>query len=72
MTEDGELVSWKGFGVGKPTGPGFAASFGVCGAMQTSSERHAHLNGVASVGEYEVDSEGNYSWRLWEWKVAGA
>ena len=26
MTDGGELVAWKGFGVGKPTGPGFAAS----------------------------------------------
>jgi hypothetical protein len=68
MTDDGEMLSWKGFGVGKPTGPGFAASFGVCGSIQASSERFRHLNGVATVGEYEIDEAGAYHWTLWEWK----
>lgn len=67
MTDEGEVLSWKGFGVGKPTGPGFSASFGCAGSIQTSSERLAHLNGVVSIGEYEVDAEGNYHWTLWEW-----
>jgi hypothetical protein len=71
MTEEGELLSWKGFGVGHSTGPGFSASFGVCGAIQTSSAKLAHLNGVAAVGEYQIDEEGGYRWTLWEWKGAG-
>jgi hypothetical protein len=66
MTDDGELLSWKGFGVGKPTGPGFSASFAPCGSIQTSSERFAHLNGVSTIGEYEVDEAGNYHWTMWE------
>jgi len=70
MTDEGELLSWKGFGVGRPTGSGLAASFGVCGAVQTSASKLAHLNGVATVGEYTVDEDGNYRWTLWEWKGA--
>ena len=34
MTDDGEVLSWKGFGAGRKTGPGFAASFGVCGVIE--------------------------------------
>jgi hypothetical protein len=71
MTDDGEMASWKGFGVGKSTGPGFAASFGAAGAIQTSSERLAPLTGVATVVEYEVDAEGNYHWTMWEWTGQG-
>ena len=71
MTDEGETLSWKGFGVGKKTGSGFAASFGCAGAIQTSSERLAHLNGVVAIGEYEVDAEGNYHWILWEWTGQG-
>jgi hypothetical protein len=68
MTDVGDVLSWKGFGVGKPTGPGFSVSFGACGAFQTSSERFMHLNRVATVAEYDVDEQGNYHWTLWEWK----
>jgi len=70
MTDDGEVVSLKGFAIGKPTGPGFSASYAVCGAIQPAAERFAHLNGVALVGEYDVDEQGNYHWTLWEWKAA--
>jgi hypothetical protein len=31
----------------------------------------AHLNGAASIGEYEIDEEGNYHYTLWEWTGAG-
>lgn len=71
MTDDGELLSWKGFGVGRPTGPGYSASWAACGSVQTSSERFAHLAGVAILAEYEVDEQGNYHWTAWEWKGPG-
>lgn len=70
MTDEGDVLSWKGFGVGRPTGPGFSARFAVAGAIQTSSERYAGLAGSALVGEYNVDEQGNYTWTLWEWKAA--
>lgn len=70
VTDDGEMLSWTGFGTGKPTGPGFAASYAVCGTVTTSSQRFARLAGVALVGEYDVDDQGNYHWTLWEWKAS--
>ena len=70
MTDQGEVLSWKGFGVGRPAGPGFAASYAVCGAIQSDSATYAHLAGIALVGEYQVDETGNYTWKLWEWKQA--
>lgn len=70
MTDQGEVLSWKGFGVGRPTGPGFSASFAVCGAIQSDSATYAHLAAMALVGEYQIDEAGNYTWTLWEWKQA--
>jgi len=72
MTDDGEMLSWKGFGTGRPTGPGFAASYAVCGTIDTNSERFASLRGISLVGEYDVDSQGNYHWTLWEWRPSAA
>jgi hypothetical protein len=69
-TPEGERLWWKGFGVGKLTGEGFSASFAPCGCIQTSAQRFARLNGVATIGEYDTDAEGNYHWRIWEWKPA--
>ena len=68
MTADGEMATWTGFGVGRPTGKGFAASFRGGGSFQTTAEKLARLNGVATVAEYEVDEDGNYSYKEWEWK----
>ena len=68
LTNDGESARWSGFGVGHPTGPPPAGHVGVCGSVQTESQRLARLNSVATVVEYDVDTEGNYNWTLWEWK----
>jgi hypothetical protein len=68
MTEDGEICTWKGFGVGRPTGVGGAGSYAVCGAFETNSQKLAPLNGVASVVEFETDDNGNYHWIAYEWK----
>ncbi len=70
LLTDGEMVAWKGFGVGKPTGPGFSSSWAVAGSIQTSSQKMARLNSVATVVEYEVEEDGSYRWKLWEWTGA--
>ncbi len=72
LTDDGETVSWKGFGVGRPTGPGFSSSWGVAGSAQTASQKMARLNAVATVVEYEVEEDGSYRWKLWEWTGAAS
>jgi hypothetical protein len=68
MTKEGEVVSWTGSGVGKPTGRGAAIRFSYSLAFQTSSQRLARLNSVLGVGEYEADENGNTHDKLWEWK----
>jgi hypothetical protein len=68
LTNAGENVLWRGFGVGRPTGPPPAGHFAVCGWAQTESQSLIRINSVATVIEYDVDAEGNYHWTLWEWK----
>jgi hypothetical protein len=72
VTDDGEMLSWNGFGTGKATGPGYSASYAVCGTINSGSARFAHLNGIALVGEYDVDEQGNYHWTLWEWRPSAS
>ncbi|MFQ5929853.1 MAG: hypothetical protein ACE5MK_09140 [Acidobacteriota bacterium] len=67
-TKDGETATWKGQGVGKPTGQGSAASWRGAIYYQTSSQELAHLNEIAALFEYEVDEKGNTQAKLWEWK----
>jgi hypothetical protein len=70
MADDGELAPWVGGGVGRPTGPGYAASYGVYGAFRGASGKLARLDGVATVFEYEVTEDGSYRWTAWEWTGA--
>jgi hypothetical protein len=70
ITDDGEMAPWIGGGVGRPTGPGFAASYGVTGSFQTASTKLARLNGVVTAIEYEVEADGSYRWTAWEWTGA--
>ena len=44
--------------------------WGVAGSAQTASEKLGRLNAVATVVEYEVEEDGSYSWKLWEWTGA--
>ncbi len=68
MTRDGDMAVWTGIGVGRLTGKGHAASYRAAGTFQTTAEKLMRLNGVATVLEYEVDEDGNYSYQEWEWK----
>ena len=68
LTEDGEICTWKGFGVGRPTGIHGAGSFAVCGVFETKSQKLSRLNTVACIVEYELDDNGNYHWMAYEWK----
>ena len=33
-------------------------------------QKMARLNSVATIVEYEVEEDGSYRWKLWEWKGA--
>jgi hypothetical protein len=67
LTASGDMLPWSGFGVGLPTGPAPAASFGVCGAFNATTERFPQLTRVTTAIEYEVTADGSYEWTAWEW-----
>jgi hypothetical protein len=68
MSSDGSAV-WKGSGVGKPTGRSGGWKYAYAGAFQSiSSQKWGRLLDVYIVGEYNVDENGNYHWKAWEWK----
>jgi hypothetical protein len=63
----GELLSWRGAGVGK-LGAGGAVSYRGAIYFWTDSPKFARLNAAASVFEFETDPQGNTHSKLWEWK----
>ena len=68
MTKDGDVATWTGTGVGKPTGKGMAASWRGSLQYQTASQRLAGLNKIVCVFEHEVDESGGTVDKLFEWK----
>jgi len=68
ITGDGQSAHWRGFGVGRPTGPFPAGHFAVCGSFETESQALGRLNEIATVTEYDVNQEGNYRYTFWEWR----
>ena len=68
ITGDGQSAHWRGFGVGRPTGPFPAGHFAVCGSFETESQALGRLNEIATVTEYDVDQEGNYRYTFREWR----
>jgi hypothetical protein len=68
MTDQGEVVTWRGQGVGRFTGHGMAVSWRGAIYYQTTSERLARLNGIAAVFEYEADESGKTADKTYEWK----
>ncbi len=67
MTKDGDMLTWKGQGIGRFTGGG-AVSFRGAIYFSTASPKFARLNSVASIYEHDVDADGNTHSKMWEWK----
>ena len=67
MTQDGELVTWKGSGLGKFKEKGAVSYRGIL-YYRTTSQKLARLNTAPAVFEFEVDADGNTHSKLWEWK----
>lgn len=66
-TTDGDMIAWKGSGLGK-FGQAGAVSYRGILYYRTPSQKLARLNNMCGVFEYEVDSAGNTSSKVWEWK----
>lgn len=69
ITQDGQMLTFIGSGVGRFTGQGQAASFRGVIYFHTSSEKLSRFNALAGVYEYEMDETGKgVNYRVWEWK----
>jgi hypothetical protein len=71
MTDTGDVADWVGGGVGRQTGPGYQASFGVWGSFSSAGGPLSRVADVADVAEYEVEEDGSYRWTMWAWTGAG-
>ena len=67
ITQDGEMLAWKGSGLGKFKEGGAVSYRGIL-YYRTASQKLARLNTVAGVFEYEVDGKGDTHSKVWEWK----
>ena len=65
-TKDGDVIHLLGSGAAKST-KDVSVAFRGSIYFQTTAEKYAHLNTIAGVHEYEVDSEGNAVNKVWEW-----
>ena len=68
---DGEVLTFKGVGVGRF---GEGGSVNYCGSLSftTNSPKLAKLNGVSGVFQWEIDAQGNTHSQMWEMAPAGA
>jgi hypothetical protein len=67
FTQDGEMIAWKGTGLGKFGERGAVSYRGIL-YFRTTSTKLAKLNNVAGVFELEIDAEGKMHNKVWEWK----
>lgn len=69
MTKDGsEVATATGSGEGKMVESGKMRYVSALFFETQSENKLAFLNHLMGVNEYEVDAQGNYEHRLWEWK----
>jgi len=67
ITADGDGITWTGSGLGK-FGPGGSVSYRGMIYFRTDSQKMARMNNVCGAFEFETDSAGNTSSKIWEWK----
>lgn len=67
MGKNGEMISWKGQGVGQFSPSGSIAYRGSL-FYETKAENLLGLNKLVGVFEYEVDADGNTTAEVYEWK----
>ena len=68
MTNDGQMVSWTGTGIGRFKGLGKIRFKGSLHFKTMSKGSISSMNNVVGVFEYDGDMEGNVSTKTWEWK----
>jgi len=66
MTAEGP-ATWKGAGVGQPTGEGMGASFRGAIYFETQAPSLERLNRCAALYEFSVDGDGKCRTEVWAW-----
>jgi hypothetical protein len=67
MSKDGDVVTWKGNGVGRFNANGSVSWRGAI-YYQSQSTKFSRLNSIAAIFEWETDAEGNAKGSVFEWK----
>ena len=67
-TKNGDVIAMDGSAASKGAKPDGSVDYRGIIYFQTTSEEFAQLNGMAGVFEYNVDSEGNATTKVWEWR----
>jgi hypothetical protein len=68
MNVEGEMATYTGEGVGKLSSSGSTSWRGSIFYKTSSSRKLGFLNNLVGVFETEIDADGNFSERAWEWK----
>ncbi len=68
MSTEGEVASYTGEAIGKIDSSGTVRWRGSLFYKSSSKGKLASLNNLVLVLEAEVDTEGNFSEKTWEWK----
>jgi hypothetical protein len=68
LSTEGELVTYTGEGIGKFDSSGTLKWRGAIFFTTKSTGRLSSLNNLVGVFEAQVDAEGNFSDKTWEWK----
>jgi hypothetical protein len=68
LTNDGQMISWTGTGLGQMKSPGKIRYKGSLHFKTMSKGSLSSMNNVVGVFEHEGDMEGNVSTKTWEWK----
>jgi hypothetical protein len=67
ISSSGDIITWKGAGVGT-LGAGGTASYRGAVYFWSASPKFSRLNTVAGVFEFQSDVQGNTHGKTWEWK----
>ena len=67
-TRDGEMATWTGQGIGHFTSDGTIVFRGSLFFTTTSTGKLAFLNNMIGIFQYQADTSGNTSARVWGWR----
>jgi len=68
MANDGEVATYNGQGYGQSTSAGTTIVHGLHIYSTTSTGKLAFLNKIVGIEEYDLDTMGNVSAKVWAWK----